>query len=370
MQYSIDSKDEKLTGVHTLTLGASGSNKTIVKTTNITNSGSGTLTYTLTNKELSSLLSYGTLTYSHSIVDSAGNRSATQTGSVTVYNYSDPTITTFHATRYKYIVDEGDVIADDGNKLMLSLAGRVSSVNNRNSWDLILSYVPDIDGAISTDIVLTSGTDGSSFSYSNSKDIIQEEISVGNSYTIWAYITDSVTQIIEEITVLKSGAYFNIEKTGVAVGMRTTGTSDDKKFEVAEDYKTHLYGDVVIDGDVYINGDVMGAIWYTTQEVDTGNQWLHGQSIYRKTFVADVETASNEVVIGTIADLDTVISISGIFKRSTGVFDAANYYRGTSNYSRVCVNNSNEIRGFSTYVGTYYVTIEYTKVPTGDNWDD
>jgi hypothetical protein len=42
----------------------------------------------------------------------------------------------------------------------------------------------------------------------------------------------------------KAGGYAHLEKYGFAVGMRTTATPDNKKFEVAADYSTYFYGPV------------------------------------------------------------------------------------------------------------------------------
>ena len=42
----------------------------------------------------------------------------------------------------------------------------------------------------------------------------------------------------------KAGGYFFVGKHGVAVGMRSTGTRTDERFEVKKEYTSHLYGGV------------------------------------------------------------------------------------------------------------------------------
>ena len=65
--------------------------------------------------------------------------------------------------------------------------------------------------------------------------------------------TFTLSDIFSSITgsghVEEAGAYFNIERTGVSVGMRSQSSDGDKRFEVAGDYSTHLYGGIAQCGD-------------------------------------------------------------------------------------------------------------------------
>ena len=49
---------------------------------------------------------------------------------------------------------------------------------------------------------------------------------------------------------------FNIEKVGVGIGMETTGTINNKKFEVAKEYTTHFYGPIAWPLEIYPIGSI------------------------------------------------------------------------------------------------------------------
>ena len=91
---------------------------------------------------------------------------------------------------------------------------------------------------------MTSGTDGAAFSYSQDTSVFTAEVSAADTWEFTVVVSDMLNT--EQITtlVLKAGGYLDVEKTGVAVGMRSTATAANKKFEVAEDYSAFLYGGI------------------------------------------------------------------------------------------------------------------------------
>lgn len=114
---------------------------------------------------------------------------------------------------------------------------------------------------------------------------------------------------------------------------------------------------------------------YTTSEKDTGKTWIDGKQIFSKTFVYQQGTYttnfSTQINIGS--NVDTVIDISGIFKRHDNAFSMHIPYHitiGSDYYQLYIYCDSTKIyysghdgsgnAGY--YRGNHYITIEYTKI--------
>ena len=348
--FSTDSRDPKLTATHSLDI-TGGTPAQDIHLTASTSAGA-----TIVNFDLAALDCTGTLTYIYTVTDSRG-LSATVTGNLLVYAYSPPDMVGFKLTRYRHDIDQGDIEADDGEKLWLSLMCGAAAVNSLNAWTLTMAY-EIVDSGNSSSITITSGSDGQSVSYDNSSLLYDTHgltFSAINTWNITVTLTDMLNTVQLTLTVLKAGGYFNVEKNGVAVGQRSTGTANEKKFEVAEDYESHFYGGI------HADGGIEGVTNYVSGEVDTGGTWTDGKPIYRYTAVFTASIGSSATNIHTIpSGHDKIIRLSMLMDNIRPI-----PYWATSTYWASIYINGNNIRaqaGSSEQKSHSFVLVmEYTR---------
>lgn len=174
----------------------------------------------------------------------------TATGNYTVLPYSNPQLS-FAVARYSTVLDDQGHVSyeesDDGEDVWVNAQVDVSSLNNSNAWTLELSYTPNDNGGV-LPVTLVSESDGGSFSYPSDPDepgdrsLITLQFSSTNDYTFVATLTDQFNNTEVTTYIYKAGGYFNVEKFGVRVGGRTTGTGQNPKFE--SDYPAYMYGGI------------------------------------------------------------------------------------------------------------------------------
>lgn len=347
MNYSTDSNDIKLTTSHRLV---------------IINTNDGNVIHDITDDAvaLSSIMSFsippiassGIYTYEWTVTDSAG-LSASESGTFTVLAYSPPEITTFLLDRYKYIIDEGNVIADDGENLLLTFNGFVSSVigpdDNKNAWSLDLKY-NELDSETINYQNITSDIDGRDIEYNLNDEAFTTNISASSTFNFIVTLSDMLNTVRASYVVLKAGGYLNIEKTGVAVGMRSTSSALDKKFEVAEDYASHFYG------------GIEGVNNYSTAEVLTGGHWIDGKPLYHK--VLHVTTKDTIDLSGL--DFDFIrweLAYKFTFGSSAAIQWSSTYYYSSTDYAMLYVNGTNLIVRMCNNIHLIdaYIFLEYTK---------
>lgn len=154
---------------------------------------------------------------------------------------------------------------------------------------------------------------------------------------------------------------------GIAIGQFSTSTDAQAKFEVASNYQS------VFNGPVQFNNSVTGlSKGYSTTEVATGETWVTGPKIYRKT----IEVTSNTMDI-TSLNIGFVAHIEGILNYSyngEGSYWSTNYGNpssATSDCFRVYIKDvgaptkqTSLITQLGSKVDRYrqWVTLEYTKV--------
>lgn len=170
----------------------------------------------------------------------------TLTGTLPVVPWSSPFLTGFDIERYSADVDGGGqpvYLPDDGGvDIRVSLAGGVTPVNGLNAWTLAMSAVSGSDTYTRT---LMSGTDGQAISITEDRSVFDAQLAANRDWAVTFTLSDSFSSVTYDgITIPKAGAIFNIEKTGVAVGMRSTGTEADPAFQVA--YRTYLNGPLTV----------------------------------------------------------------------------------------------------------------------------
>ena len=88
---------------------------------------------------------------------------------------------------------------------------------------------------------------------------------------------------------------------------------------------------------------------YSYDEVDTGEKWINGKTIYRKCISVAALPNNNTATAGTLASLDTLVSIHGEAKSTT--------QNGYSRPLPFVGNGSNDIR---VDISDYDVTIKTT----------
>lgn len=207
---------------------------------------------------LNAISGYGTYSWTYTILDTAGNSVSTN-GTFNVLPYTTPSITGLSIERYEVqIDDEGHYIyvaSDDGVLVRFSLRYQIQSIANNNAWSLVLKYTPD-SGNAST-INVDSGTDGTIITRTDDRTILgQTIIDSGTPWDFEFILTDTYSTVSASGSVSEAGAYFNVEATGVSVGMRSTSDENNKKFEVAEGYKSEFNDDVNVSGATALVGGV------------------------------------------------------------------------------------------------------------------
>ena len=103
---------------------------------------------------------------------------------------------------------------------------------------------------------------------------------------------------------------------------------------------------------------------YSTDEVDTGNKWIDGKSIYRRTFIGNTPS-SNDSVIFTVTNMDTLIDMYGVLVHTDGVSVPLNTSYSSSDSNAIYINANGEpkfyVNGNMVYNNPYKITVEYTK---------
>lgn len=184
----------------------------------------------------------GSVAFSITVTDSYG-QTATYSGSVTVLAYTPPSLTGLDINRYASYLDSGGhtvyELDDDGNKLWFdgSITVQTALGSGTNSWTL--KIIPSGGTAITT----VSNSSTASVTYTHQRTFLTGNYDNSISYDFTVTLSDQLTTKTYEVNVPKAGGYFNIEKSGVAVGMRSTGTENSKLFECA--YPAKFYADVL-----------------------------------------------------------------------------------------------------------------------------
>lgn len=256
-------------------------------------------------QEVGTLAKSGVVDWTLKVTDSKG-LSVETSGSISLIPYSPPVIESLTAFRYKEMIsDDGSisyVAADDGEQVWFSLAGTVTPVSEKNAWTLTVEW----DGKSS---VVRSGEDGTGILLTDDRDAVTESISAIHRMEFTWTLADYFTSVVMRTAVEKASAYFNVEQNGVAVGMRSTGTPDEKKFEVAEDYDSHFYGTAQFQKDVSVGGKLAGAAASfsgtlsasgTATLKDSRGKTLTGGELVKDSYVTDVSVASSTDVKKTV----------------------------------------------------------------------
>ena len=275
--------------------------------------------------------------------------------------------------------------APDGTKALLSFVGNIQAFSGLNTYEISVKYGIENEEMIDLGVI-ASGTDVDdlAFTYQDTIELLKDDtFSIDNRYQFDITIKDYFGQSATITGYLEKAVFrFRVHENGVAVGMNTTGTAEQKKFEVAENYTTHLYGETFAHGGIsgVTNYPVMneGAVYPPTnnneevyeREELTGGTWIDGKPIYRYTWMGVSSRSGSQGSYGNIpgGNPETVIRLYGTFKRPSdnAWFAMPNIYYGSLNYAANM--RTNEDGGLTVGFGSAYdgtksmiLVVEYTK---------
>ena len=206
----------------------------------------------------------GTHVWSAEAEDSFGV-SASATGSFTVLSYAPPAVTALEVQRCAVSYDgEGHEVltADDGSPdLWLTLRMEVASVAEKNAWsaDLILGGEETVTLA---DII--SGEDGETVALTRDRTLLTDTLlDVTKSYSVTLVVRDAFSEKrFSCADIPAAGGILNIERGGVAIGARSTGSVREPLFEVS--------WPAVFRGEVTFPGEDSGWVVLDTSGITAG----------------------------------------------------------------------------------------------------
>ena len=207
-------------------------------------------------------LTSGNHDYTLSVTD-CYNLTGSASSSVVIAAYSPPSVTAFATQRYSLDENNNVVLDDNSDRICVTATITVSSIiqeisgvqTEKNQWTLNGTCVNSAQTVTKTLKEVTGSGSSSSVGalpWTRNRDVFKDAnntevtLEASSNWDISFVLADKLYSVPVAASVLKSGGLFNIERTGVAVGMRTTGLSNNKKFEVDENYSSHFYGDVYV----------------------------------------------------------------------------------------------------------------------------
>lgn len=203
--------------------------------------------------DVDELIVSGAVSYTVTVTDTYGV-SGTKTGTMEVLAYSPPSISALSFERYaERETAQGEVYyeLDDSSPLIwTNITAAVSALNGHNAWTLEAEYTDDVQSvlgntpsnSITHTVIMTSDTDGRAISATEDRELFTPELLESSEWAITVYLTDYYGYATKTFIVSKSGAIFDIEKGGVAIGKRSEGTELSPLFEV--NYPAIFYNNV------------------------------------------------------------------------------------------------------------------------------
>lgn len=182
----------------------------------------------------------GSYSWTYTVTDSVGN-SASESGSFDVLAYSPPRFDALSIHRYTQSVDdEGNPVytaTDDGDRIWFTIDASVASLNGLNAWKLVR-----LRDDTQNEIDLLAGEDGERVLCVDDHTLDTSIYSPTSTIGVTLILSDFFETLERYEVILKAGGYLHVTKAGTAVGMRSTATPQQKKFEVAEDCEARFYG--------------------------------------------------------------------------------------------------------------------------------
>lgn len=191
--------------------GAAGAQGSTIRSYSISGGGysSGSASYTTDY-----LNTAGPITFTATVTDSRGRTSAAKTVSITVYDYTAPTITALSAFRSN---SAGAADPTAGTYIRVTGSYSIATVNSKNSIATHTVYYR----ATGT----SSWTSGGTLATGGTLTIGGGNITVANSYEVRYYIKDALGSAVERIVTINAASRsMNIKSNAAAFGQMSTGT--------------------------------------------------------------------------------------------------------------------------------------------------
>jgi len=320
----------------------------------------------------------GNVTWVYTVTDSAGNV-AKASGTIVVLPYAAPAVSALAVQRYAETTDDQGhpvyTASDDGERVWFNFTASVTPVNDSNAWTMKLRWGQgdgpssvSAEGAATfpegkafgegygNERVIASGTDGDTVVYSEDRTILPDAVSAASSWWFAVILEDSVGSSWMIAYAGAATAYFNVEKDGVAVGMRSSAKDGERLFEVDAGYESRFHG------------GIRGVTDYSLDEAPTGGRWLDGKPLYRRTFAFASGAASGSYA--DISDLDAefvqVVMAAIHYTFNGHGYWNSNYYMNGSDYTRFFIDGDNARLyldfGSNCGIAGAWATLEYTKL--------
>ena len=183
--------------------------------------------------------------------------------------------------------------------------------------------------------------------------------SLGVDYTLTLTLGDDYDQATFTDAVMRSFARLHLSGAkmgGMAVGMFSTATDEQPKFEVAETHMTYFYGCASIHG---LNEYALG-------EHPTGGHWIDGRPIYRWIWTGTTSLSGKQSVVCAMPVIPgTMLTLRAMLQSGTWRCVPNNYY-ADSGWNCAIFNSTGANISMSfgkNWTGTRNVIIfaEYTK---------
>lgn len=179
--------------------------------------------------------------------------STTVSGTITLFAYSAPQITSYKATRY-VMDDDTAVVKPTGENVMVSVAASVASVNGANAYTAKIAYNVDGSTDVATTPAFASGADGGEISVTNSTSALTATLAASDRWKLELIVEDQFTTVTATVYVEKSKAYFAVTPEGVcAGGFVSIGTLASPTFESV--YPAHFLGGMFNSNGLQIDSD-------------------------------------------------------------------------------------------------------------------
>ena len=232
--------------------GSQGSTITSYRTT------IGGTAYTSNVFTTNALNTAGNNTLTVTVTDSRG-RTATETRTIAVADYSSPSLTGLSAQRCNA---DGSAPQVDGTNVRVNLSGSVSSVNGQNTISCKLFYkLSHADAWTETATIVPVG-----YAVSTTHLLLSPTFDVLHSYDIMVRLTDYFGSVEQTVSIGTKQVLvdFYRDGNGIAFGKHV---EHGNSFEIASDWEVRLMGERLVDliypvGSIYMSvNDVSPALW-------------------------------------------------------------------------------------------------------------